>query len=113
MLFGARDGSTTVGTKTITSLKFGAKDSPKYVGVGFYAPDMIDGTEKYTAVLVNKALFGQPNMTMNTMGENISFNTPTTVGEFMADDSANQEMLEVAVCDTEADAIAWISAKLA
>lgn len=113
VLFGAKEVSTTVNTKTIKSLKFGAKDSPKYVGVGFYAPDMIDGVEKYTAVLVNKALFGQPSMTMNTLGDNITFNTPTTVGEFMANDSATQDMLEIAVCDTEADAIAWITAKLA
>ena len=41
------------------------------------------------------------------MGENITFATPTTSGEFLAANKADKELLEVAVCDSEADAIAW------
>lgn len=117
LMFGARAATqvVTVGTvgTTINSLKFGSKDAPKYVGIGFYAPDMIDGVEKYTAVKVCRALFGQPSMTMQTLGDSITFNTPTTTGEFMADHSTTQELLEVAICDTEAQAQAWITRKLA
>ena len=91
----------------------GAKTDSAYVGVGFYAPDMIDGVEKYTAVKVAKSLFGPPSMTLQTAGENIVFNTPTTTGEFLADDSTDQDMIEVAICDTEEDAIAWVDAVLA
>ena len=90
-----------------------SKDKPKAVGVAFYAPDMVDGVKKFTCVKVARALFGNPSMTLQTAGENIVFNTPTTSGEFLADDSTNQEMLEVALCDTEADAIAWVTAVLA
>lgn len=120
MLFGARTSTTSVTytagtastTKSVSSLKNGAKDSPKYVGVGFYAPDMIDGVEKYTAVKVARALFGLPSMNVQTLGENIVFQTPTTTGEFLADHSADQDMIEVAVCDSEAEAKAWIAAVL-
>ena len=121
LLFGSRSksrtltykpagGSTT--TTTVSGLVLGAQSDGKYVGVAFYAPDMVDGVEKYTCVKVAKALFGPPSMTLQTAGDNIVFNTPTTSGEFLADDSTNQDMLEVAICDTEDAAKAWVSAAL-
>lgn len=113
MMYGSREKQRTVGQKQITGLVLGAKTDSAYVGVGFYAPDMIDGVEKYTAVKVAKSLFGPPSMTLQTRGENIVFNTPTTTGEFLADDSTDQDMIEVAICDTEEDAIAWVDAVLA
>ena len=113
MMYGVTSKSRTVGTKTISGLVTSAKDTPNYVGVAFYAPDMVGGVKKFTCVKVARALFGNPSMTLQTAGENIVFNTPTTSGEFLADDSTNQEMLEVALCDTEADAIAWVTAVLA
>lgn len=112
MMFGVTSKSRTVGSTSITSLVTSAKDTPNYVGVAFYAPDMIDGVKKFTAIKVAKALFGNPSMTLQTASENITFNTPTTSGEFLADDSTTQAMFEVAVCDTEADAIAWVAAVL-
>ena len=110
LLYGVRAGSRTVGTKTISSTKLGANDSGKYVGFAFYAPDMIDGVKKYTAVLVYRARFGYPAMSFQTKGENFTFQTPTTTGEFMPDEGADKDLLEVAVCDTEADAAAWVDA---
>lgn len=75
LMYGSRSKSRTIGsgqsTKTITSLQRGANDVPSYVGVAFYAPDMIDGEEKYTCVLVTRALFGPPGMSLQTMGESI------------------------------------------
>ena len=117
LLFGSTSKSRTITVGTtevsVSGLVLGAKSSPVYVGIAFYAPDMIDGVEKYTCVFVRKALFGPPAMSMQTAGESIQFSTPTTSGEFLADDSTNQDMLEVAICDTEAAAIAWCSAVLA
>ena len=104
-------GSTT--TASVNGLILGAKTDSKYVGVAFYAPDMVDGVEKYTCVKVAKALFGPPSMSMQTAGDNIQFNTPTTTGEFLADDSSDQDMLEVAICDSEDAAKAWVTAVLA
>ena len=98
---------------TATSMVTGGEDEGQYVGVAFFAPDMVDGVEKYTCVFASKCLFGPPSMTLQTAGENIQFNTPTTSGEFLASDAASQDMLEVAICDTEAAAIAWCAAVFA
>ena len=99
-------------SQNVSSLVLGAKSTPAYVGVSFYAPDMIDGVEKYTCVLVKKALFGPPSMSLQTMGESITFNTPTASGEFLADDSATHDLFEVAIVDDINMAKAWVQAVL-
>ena len=94
------------------NLKFSAKDIANYVGVGFYAPDKVDGVTKYTCVWVPKVLFGPPSMSYQTKGENIQFNTPTTTGEFLADDSTDELLLEVETVDSADAAKTWIKGKL-
>ena len=94
------------------NLKFSAKDVPNYVGVGFYAPDKIDGVTKYTCVWVPKVLFGPPSLAYKTKGENIQFNTPTTTGEFLADDSTEELLLETETVDSAEAAKTWIKGKL-
>lgn len=112
LMFGSTENTRTASTSSVTGLVIGGADTPKYVGVAFYAPDMVDGNLKYTAVKVAKTLFGQPSMSLQTAGENIQFNTPTVTGEFLADDSTAQAMIETAVCDTEDIAKAWVTAVL-
>lgn len=106
-------GSSTTTTASVSGLVIGRKTQGSYVGIAFYAPDMVDGAEKYTCVLCKKALFGPPGMRLQTAGETIQFQTPTTSGEFLADDSADGDMFEVAICDDENEAIAWVAAALA
>lgn len=106
-------GGTQQTTANVTGLGLGAKNLAQYVGIAFYAPDMIDGVLKYTVVFARKCLFGPPSMSLQTAGESIQFNTPTTSGEFLADDSAGQGMTEVYVCDDENEAVALITALLA
>lgn len=106
-------GTTVTATATATSVVNGGSDLGQYVGLAFYAPDMVDGVKKFTCVFVKKCLFGPPSMSLQTMGENITFNTPTTSGEFLADDSAAQDLFEVAIVDDENEAKAWITAVLA
>lgn len=117
LMFGstAKQRSITVSSqsKTITGLATGANDVANPVGVAFYAPDMVDGVEKYTCVFISRALFGAPSMSFQTMGENITFQTPTTTGEFMADHSTGKQMMETAIVDSIAEAQAWIAAVLA
>lgn len=105
-------GGTTT-TASVAGLKIGAKTQSRYVGVAFYAPDMVDGVEKFTCIKISKALFGPPSMSLQTAGENIQFATPTTSGEFMADDGSDQNLIEVAVADNEDIARAWVQAVLA
>ena len=108
IMYGSKEKTRTLsGSKTVKSLVSGSTNVAKYVGTSFYAPDMVDGVEKYTCCFVYRALFGAPNLTYRTMGDNIQFNTPTTTGEFLADHSSDKNLIEVAVCDTEADAKAW------
>ena len=112
LMFGSTEKTRSVGSTNVTSLVVGGADTPQYVGVGFYAPDMIDGNLKYTAVKVAKTLFGQPSMSLQTAGENIQFNTPTVTGEFLADNSTTQDLIEVATLDTEDAAKTWITTVL-
>lgn len=107
LLFGSTTKERTIGEKKVKSTVTSAKDTANYVGVVFYAPDKIDGVQKYTCVLVKKVLFGPPALAYQTKGQNITFQTPTTTGEFLPDDSDAAELTEVAVVDTEAEAIAW------
>ena len=122
LLFGSSENTRTItytpagGTETsasVAGLKIGAKTQSRYVGVAFYAPDMVDGVEKFTCVKISKALFGPPSMSLQTAGENIQIATPTTSGEFMADDGSDQNLIEVAVADNEDIARAWVQAVLA
>lgn len=117
LLFGSttKSRTITVGSTqvSVSGLVQGAKSNPAYVGIAFYSNDMIDGIEKFTCVFVRKALFGPPSMSMQTAGESFQFNTPVTSGEFLADDSTDQDMLEVAICDSEDAAKAWVAAVLA
>ena len=110
LLFGMSENTRNVGTNTSQkSLKATAKDNAKYVGMGFYAPDAIDGTDKYTAVFVYKVLFGAPGYVYATKGDSITFQTPTTTGEFLADDSEDKNIMEIAILASESDAVAWIN----
>lgn len=95
-------------TSAVSGLVTGGKTQSKYVGVAFYAPDTVDGKDCFTCIFVKRTLFGSPGMSLQTAGENIVFNTPTISGEFMADGTANRDLLEVAVCDDENAAIAWV-----
>lgn len=106
-------GASTATTASVSGLVTTAADLPAYVGLACYAPDMVDGVKKFTCLKVAKCLFGPPSMSFQTAGENIVFATPTTSGEFLADDSAAQNLIEVAVCDDENEAIAWVTAVLA
>ena len=105
-------GTTATATATATSVVIGGEDEGQYVGVAFYAPDMVDGVKKYTCVLLKKVLFGPPSMSLKTMGESIAFNTPTTSGEFLADDSASHDLIEVAIVDDVNMAKAWVQTVL-
>ena len=117
VLFGMREKTKSVtpaggSATTVKSLALGAEDEGAYVSVAFYAPDLIDSAKKYTAVWIKKTLFGPPSMSLQTSGENIQFQTPTITGEFLADDTTTKELYEVAICDTEDAAKAWVDAVL-
>lgn len=110
LLFGVTEKTRTVSSASAKSLLTSATDTPKNVGLGFYAPSMRDGVSKVTACFVHKVLFGQPSMNVQTKGDNLTFQTPTTTGQFLPADSDAQEIMEVAILDSATEAKAWIEA---
>lgn len=117
IMFGAAVNSIEVtpsgGSKaSVTEIEYGGDMDGSEVGLAFYAPDKINGVTKYTAVFVSRASFGPPSRTYQTQGDNITFQTPTTTGEFLKDHSAGRVLVKFATCDTEALAIAWCKLKL-
>lgn len=118
LMFGVASKSRSVtpagGTATsVSSLVTKKRTLGNYVGISFYAPTMVDGDEKFDCIFIGKCMFGEPSLNLQTAGENIQFNTPTTNGEFLADDSTDGNIKEVATVDTEALAIAWCDAVFA
>lgn len=96
----------------ITTLAVSAKNEGDYIGLGFYCPALKDGQKVFWVCKICKALFAPPNMTLQTKGENIQFNTPTTTGEMLMDDSEEGLLYESAYVETEAAAKAWVDAAL-
>lgn len=112
ILFGAKEKTRNIGSKTVKSLQQSSDDLGSYVGLAFYAPDKIDGATKYTCVFVPKVSFGAPSMSFQTKGETLVFNTPTTTGEFMPDSRTGNLLIETAVVDDIETAVAWCAAVL-
>lgn len=98
-------------TKTIDSVVHSADDKPPYVGFAGYGPDAVDDeSDKYCCFFVGKAKFSPPTMNLQTINGSIVFQTPTTTGRFLPDDSSGRAVQEVAICDSEAEAQAWCAA---
>lgn len=95
---------------SVESLVTQRRSNGNYVGISFYAPSMEDTVEKYDCFFIGKCKFGEPGYSLKTAGENIEFSTPTTSGEFLADDSAEGNIKEIITVDSEALAIAWCDA---
>lgn len=113
VMFDAKETARTINAKEIKGYKYTGLMAAKYVGFACYAPDMIDNVEKYTCIFVPKALFGPPATQLQTLnGNTITFNTPTTSGEFMLSDEAGKDLIEYAVVDDTETAEAWVDAVL-
>lgn len=81
-------------------------DDGAYVGVGFYATTIKNGTRKFRAIWLHKIKFGIPNESLETKGDSIKFQTPTVEGTILTDILGVWK--EEAIFDTEADAKAWL-----
>lgn len=100
-------GDGTEETVTITSVVVSANNRAGYVGFAGFAPDVVDGVNKYTAFFIPKVKFSQPNMNLQTKQDNLTFQTPSTTGEFLPDDTTGRVVQEVAICNSEDEARAW------
>ena len=106
--YNGEDGNPV--TKPVTSVADTSSDDAPYVGFAVYGPDMINHVKKWACVFVPCVKFSSPNTTMQTRDSSITFQTPTTTGRFMPDDTDEHVIRDVAICDTEAEAKAWCNA---
>ena len=97
-------------TKTITSVADTSSDDAPYVGFAVYSPDMINHVKKWAAFFIPCCKFSSPNTTLATRDNSINFQTPTTTGRFLPDDTDEHVIRDVAILDTEAEAQAWCQA---
>ena len=105
-----RDESGVDISKTIDSVTDTSGDDAPYVGFAVYSPDIINHAKKWAAIFVPCAKFSPPNTTLQTRDSNIAFQTPTTTGRFIPDDTTDHVIRDVAVLDSEEEAKAWCRA---
>ena len=97
-------------TENVSSVVYASDDDAPYVGFAVYSPDVINHEKKWSAIFVACAKFSPPNTTRQTRDNSIAFQTPTTTGRFLPDDTTGHVIQETAICDSELAAKAWCEA---
>lgn len=83
-----------------------------YLGVGFIIKKKVNGVYKWRGVVLPKIMFSVPEDAATTQGESIEWQTPELTGAIMRDDSATHVWKKEATFTTEAQAEAYIKARL-
>lgn len=106
-IFNASEAAGGVpGDDTTKMLVYKGGDDVPDVGVGFYAPRKKSGVRSYRAMFFTRVKFGYPDETLDTKGEQITYNTPKIQGEIQLD-ATDEWKREITVAD-EAKAVAWL-----
>lgn len=83
-----------------------------YLGVGFIIKKKVNGAYKWRGVVLPKVMFSVPEDAATTQGESIEWQTPELTGTIMRDDSATHVWKKEATFTAEAQAEAYIKARL-
>lgn len=83
-----------------------------YLGVGFIIKKKVNGAYKWRGVVLPKIMFSVPEDAATTQGESIEWQTPELTGAIMRDDSATHAWKKEATFTSEAQAEAYIKARL-
>lgn len=83
-----------------------------YLGVGFIIKKKVNGAYKWRGVVLPKIMFSVPEDAATTQGESIEWQTPELTGAIMRDDSATHIWKKEATFTSEAQAEAYIKARL-
>ena len=83
-----------------------------YLGVGFIVKKKVGGAYKWRAVVLSKVMFSVPADAATTQGESIEWQVPELSATIMRDDSATHTWKREATFTTEAQAEAYIKARL-
>jgi phi13 family phage major tail protein len=103
------DGVTDTSVK---ELVYDDAQMTPYLGVGFIIKKKVNGAYKWRGVVLPKVMFSVPEDAATTQGESIEWQTPELTGTIMRDDSATHVWKKEATFTTEAQAEAYIKARL-
>ena len=103
------DGVTDTSVK---ELIYDDDQQTPYLGVGIIIKKIKGGVTKWRALIFTKVQFAVPSDAATRQGESIEWQTAEIRGTIMRDDSAKQEGKKAATWTTEAEAEAYIKARL-
>lgn len=103
------DGATDTSVK---ELVYDDTQVTPYLGVGFIIKKKVNGAYKWRGVVLPKIMFSVPEDAATTQGESIEWQTPELTGAIMRDDSATHAWKKEATFTSEAQAEAYIKARL-
>ena len=103
------DGVTDISVK---ELVYDDTQVTPYLGVGFIIKKKVNGAYKWRGVVLPKVMFSVPEDAATTQGESIEWQTPELTGAIMRDDSATHAWKKEATFTSEAQAEAYIKARL-
>lgn len=100
----------TVDGETVKVLESTTEDTPGYFGFGFYVPKVVNKVRMYRAIVYTKVQFGEPDESMETKGQKITWQTPAIEGKLMRRIDGKWKR-EVTVSSI-ATAVAWLKNEL-
>ncbi len=97
---------------SVKELLYDDQQQTPYLGVGFIIKKKVGGVYKWRGVILTKVMFSTPADAATTQGETIEWQTPELSATIMRDDSPNHMWKREATFTTEAQAEAYIKARL-
>lgn len=105
-------GITGITDTGVKELIYDDDQNTPYVGIGMIVKKMVNAVIKWRAVILRKAMFDIPADSAETQGETINWQTPELSASFMRDDTAKHAWKSEATFTTEAQAEAYIKARI-
>ena len=102
-IYGLPTASTV---SSVSVYKYGDDATPPYVGVGFIARYMSEGSTTYTAMVLTKCKFNLPQTDAATQEDQISWQTQPLTAQIMRDDTTNHNWKFVAATEYATEALA-------
>ena len=97
---------------SVKELVYDDTQNTPYLGVGFIIKKKVGGAYKWRGVVLCKVMFSVPADAATTQGESIEWQVPELSATIMRDDSATRMWKREATFTTEAQAEAYITARL-
>lgn len=102
----------TVSTPSGTAISFKSGSSIPYLGFGLIVNKIVNNTNVYMGLILNKIQFRVPAGSYTTMGETVEFQTPELVATIMKDDTTDGVWQQWGEFSTFANAETWVKGKL-